>query len=76
MIYLGIVLSDFDYALTLYLKTHRETDRYTAASGVDHAQHNQDQFNFRHSTFYSQLESKVGNILSKVSADLPLHQQQ
>ena len=78
VIYLGIILSDFDYALTLDLMTPRETDRYSAASEVEHAQHrgNQDQFSFRRVAFYSQLESKVGNILAKVSADLPPHQLQ
>jgi hypothetical protein len=40
--------------------------RYFAAAGVDHAQHNQNQFRFRRAAFYSQLKSKVGNILAKV----------
>jgi hypothetical protein len=33
------------------------------SSGVEHVQHNQDQFRFRRAPFYySQLKSKVGNI--------------
>jgi hypothetical protein len=37
----------------LFLQAHRETDRFFAASGVEHAQHNQDQFRFRRAAFYS-----------------------
>ena len=32
---------------------------------VEYSQHNQDQSHFRHASFYSQLKSKVANILSK-----------
>ena len=35
-------------------------------------QHNQDQFRFRRAAFYSQLKSKVGNILAKATA-LPIN---
>ena len=52
----------------LFLQAHRETDGFFAASGVEHAQHNQDQFRFRRAAFYSQLKSKVGNILAKATA--------
>ena len=31
-------------------------------------QHNQDSFRFHRAAFYSQLESKVGNILAKATA--------
>ena len=51
-----------------FCKTHRETDRFCAASGVEHARHNQHQFRFRRAAFYSQLKSKVGNILAKATA--------
>jgi hypothetical protein len=37
----------------LFLQAHRETDRFFAASGVEHAQHHQDQFRFRRAAFYS-----------------------
>jgi hypothetical protein len=40
-----------------------ETDRFSAASGVDQVQHNQDLFCFRRSVFCSPLKSKVDNIL-------------
>ena len=49
----------------LFLQAHRETDLFFAASGVEHAQHKQDQFRFRCPAFYSQFKSKVGNILGK-----------
>ena len=39
---------------------------FCAASGLEHAQHIQDQFRFRRAPFNSQLKSKVDNILSKV----------
>ncbi len=50
--------------LILLLQTQRETDSFFAASRVQHAQHNKDQFRFRLDAFYSQLKSKVGNILN------------
>ena len=43
-------------------------DRFGAASGVEHAQHNVDQLRFRRAAFYSQLKSKVGNILAEATA--------
>ena len=52
------------------------TDRFFTDSGVDHAQHNQDQFPFHHTAFYSNLKSKVDNILAKASVlctNLVLH---
>ena len=52
----------------LFLHSHLGTDHYFAASGVVHAQHNQDQFRFHRSAFYPQLKSKVGNILAKATA--------
>jgi hypothetical protein len=56
----------------LFLQAHRET--FFAASGVQHAQHNQDQFCFRRAAFYSQLKSKVGNILTNFSDHSPMYQ--
>ena len=50
------------------LTAHREFVRFFAASGVEHAQHNQDQFHFHRTAFHSQLKSKVGNILAKTTA--------
>jgi hypothetical protein len=51
----------------LFLQAHRAT-RFFAVSGVEHAQHKQDQFSFRRAAFYLQLNSKVGNILAKATA--------
>ena len=51
----------------LLLKAHRETG-FFAASGVQLAKTNQDQFRYRRAVFYSQLKSKVGNILAKAAA--------
>ena len=41
--------------------------RFFSSSGVEHVQHNQDQFRFHRTGFYSQLKSKVGNILVNVT---------
>jgi hypothetical protein len=41
---------------------------FFAAFGVDLAQTHQDLFHFRRTAFYSQLKSKVGNILAKATA--------
>ena len=35
---------------------------------TEHAEHDQDQFCFRRAAFYSQLKSKVDNILAKTTA--------
>jgi hypothetical protein len=51
----------------LLLRAHRETC-FFAASGVEHAKQNQDQFRYRRAAFYSQLKSKVGNVLAKATA--------
>jgi hypothetical protein len=48
-----------------FLQTHRETHRFFGASGVHLAQTN---FQFLRVTFFSQLKSEVGNILTKVAA--------
>jgi hypothetical protein len=56
----------------LFWQAPRETDRYLAASGVEHDQHKQDQFRFRRTAFYSQLKSKVDKILDKDTS--PTHQ--
>ncbi len=48
----------------LFLQTHRETDRFFAASGVQFEQSDRDQFHYHCVVFSSQLKSKVGNILT------------
>ena len=55
-----------EFVRILFLQAHRETDRFFAASGVQLAQSNQ--FHYRRAAFYSQLKSKVGNILAKAAA--------
>ena len=52
----------------LFLHVYRETDRFFAASGVQLAQSDRGQFDYRRAAFSSQLKSKVGNILAKAAA--------
>jgi hypothetical protein len=55
-------------ALTTTTINHRETDRFFAASGVQLAQHDRDQFHFRRAAFDQQLKSRVGLTLVKAAA--------
>ena len=57
-----------EFVRILFLQSHRETDRFFAASGVQLAQSTSGQFHFKRAAFSSQLKSKVGNILVKASA--------
>ncbi len=54
-----------DFLRLLFLKTHRETDHFFAASGVQVAQHDRGLFLFRHVTFSSQIKDRVGLSLAK-----------
>ena len=58
------------YTVNLYsfyfYKTHRETDRFFAASGVQLVESDRDQFHYKLVVFSSQFKSKVDNILFKV----------
>ena len=45
----------------LFLQAYRETDRFFAASGVQLAQSECDQFHYKSTVFSSQLKSKVGS---------------
>ena len=49
------------------LPTHRETDRFFAASGVQLAQTTCGLFHYRRAVFSSILKSRVGNILAKAA---------
>ena len=49
------------------LQTHRETDRFFAASGVQR-QPNSGLIHFRRATFSTQLKAKVGSTLAKAAA--------
>jgi hypothetical protein len=57
-----------EFVRLLFLQTHRETDRWFAASGVQLAQTDRDQFHFHRAAFSQQLKRKVGLALVKVSA--------
>ncbi len=56
-----------DFIRLLFLQTHRETDRFFAASGVQSAQSNlgATYFHFRRAAVLNQLKSKCGLILTK-----------
>ena len=58
-----------EFVRLLFLQSHRETDRFFAASGVQLAQtHPGGQFTFRRAAFLTQLQSKVGLALAKAAA--------
>ncbi len=54
-----------EFVLLLFLRTHRETDRFFVASGVQLGQPTSGLFHFLHMAFSSHLKSKVDNILAK-----------
>jgi len=54
-----------EFVRLLFLQSHRETDRFFTASGVQFAQTLPgDQFHFRRAAFLTQLQSKVGLALA------------
>jgi hypothetical protein len=57
-----------EFVRLLFLQTHRETDRFFAASDVQSAQSTSVQFHFHHATFLQQLKGKVGLTLAKTTA--------
>jgi hypothetical protein len=58
-----------EFVRILFLQTHRETDRFFPASGVQLSQtHPGDQFTFRRAAFLTQLQIKVDLSLSKTTA--------
>ncbi len=57
-----------EFVRLLFLQTHRETDRFFAASGVLSAQSDRGFFHYRRAAFYAQLKSKVGLALAKAAA--------
>ncbi len=61
-----------EFVRLLFLQTHRETDRFLSASGVQPVQLDRVMFHFRRATFSSGLKSKVGLDLAKASA-LPIN---
>ena len=58
-----------EFIRLLFLQSHRETDRFFAASGVQSAQSTSGVlFHFKRVVFLSQLRSKVGRTLDKAAA--------
>ncbi len=59
-----------EFIRLLFLQTHRETDRFFAASGVQSAQFDRGfrGFHFRRAAFSSMFKSRVSNILAKAAA--------
>jgi hypothetical protein len=57
-----------EFVRLLFLQTHRETDRFFAASGVQLTQCNSGLFHFHRVVFSSQLKSKVGITFTKAAA--------
>ncbi len=57
-----------EFVRLVFLQTHRETDRFLAASGVQLAQSTSVQFHFRRAAFGHQLKRKVGLALVKATA--------
>ena len=55
-----------EFVRLLFLQTHRETDRFFAASGVQFAQPNRGLFHFCHVAFSTTLKPKVGSTLVKL----------
>jgi hypothetical protein len=56
-----------EFVRLLFLQTHRETDRFFAASGVQLVEPNSGLFHFRRAAFFANLKSKIGNLLAKVA---------
>ncbi len=57
-----------EFIRILFLQTHRETDRFFAASGVMSSQSDRGFFHYHRAAFSSMFKSRVGNILVKASA--------
>ena len=56
-----------EFIRILFLQSHRETDRFFAASGVLSAQSDRGFLHYRRAAFSSMLKSRVGNILAKAA---------
>ena len=56
-----------EFVRLLFLQSHRETDRFFAASGVQLAQTDRGQFHFRRAAVSAQLKSRVGLALAKAA---------
>ena len=56
-----------EFVRLLFLQTHRETDRFFTASGVQLPQPDRGYFHFLRSVFLPQFKSRVGLILAKAA---------
>jgi hypothetical protein len=54
-----------EFVRLLFLQSHRETDRFFAASGVQLAESDRGYFHFRRAVFLPQLKSRVSLTLTK-----------
>jgi hypothetical protein len=57
-----------EFVRLLFLQTHRETDRFFAATGVPSAQSDRGQFHFRRAAFSHHIKTKVSLALTKAAA--------
>jgi hypothetical protein len=57
-----------EFVRLLFLQTHRETDRFFSASGVQLPETDRDQFHFRPAVFSQQFKSKVALTVAKAAA--------
>jgi hypothetical protein len=58
-----------EFVFLEFSQVHRKTDRFFAAAGVvQFVSSTSGQFHYRHATFSSQLNSKIGNILAEDEA--------
>ena len=48
-------------------------NKFLVKTRIEHPQHNQDQFRFHSVALYSQIKSKVDNILTKVTGVLRIN---
>ena len=60
--------SHSEFVRLLFLQTHREIDRFFAASGVQLVKTHRGMFHYIRAAFSSTLKSRVGNILTKASS--------
>jgi hypothetical protein len=57
-----------EFVSLLFLQAHRETDRFFAASAVQLAETDRDQFHFHRSVFSDQLKNRVALTLAKATS--------
>ena len=56
-----------EFIRLLFLQAHRETDRFFTDSGVQLLESTNGLFHFHHTTFSSELKTKVGSTLTKAA---------